>query len=307
MDKLQNDKNNDISDDCVKKEENEDKTAQSKFYDTLVCSGGGTKGFSLLGALEYLHDNDLLENIKTFVGSSVGGIISALIVVGYIPSELFEVISKIHLFKMKNQNFHNIITDYGIDNGKKLEILLKKLLLFKQIDENITLGELFNKTKLKLILTSTCINNREPVYLSYETHPNLQLITALRMSTAIPFYFTPILYDDKYFIDGSCMDDFPIHLFNEPELLKHTIGIYLTTKYDESKIENIEDFLSSTIQSVNKSMSLIIKKFYKNNIIDIVVDYSNIGFLDFNISDDVKNEIYKNGYVTTKQFFENKN
>lgn len=280
------------------------KNKNNHTYDTLVCSGGGIKGFSLMGSLEYLHENDYLQNMTTFAGTSSGGIVSALIVIGYQPKEIFDVMSKIDLFKMKNQNFHNVITQYGIDNGHKLEILLQKLLSFKQVDPNITLKELFDKTNKKLILSTTCINEKIPKYLSHETYPNLKLLTALRMTSAIPIYFTPVLYDNKYFIDGGCIDNFPIHLFDKPDLLERTLGIYLTTKVNESKIENAEDFLSCTMMSLIDSSTYFIKKFYKKNIIDIVIDCNGTGIMNYDISDDTKKNMFDVGYDTTKSFFD---
>lgn len=272
-------------------------------YTTLVCSGGGTKGFSLIGSLEYLHENGYLQNINTFAGTSIGGVISTLIVIGYQPKEIFEVMSKINLFKMKNQNFHNVIKSYGIDDGQKIEILLTKLLSYKQIDINITLKEVYEKTNKTLILSTTCINDKTPKYMSHESYPDLKLITALRMTSAIPLYFTPVIYDNKYFIDGACMDNFPMHLFDKPDVLEHTLGIYLTTKVNQSNIENAEDFLSCTVQSMLEYPNHLNKKYYKNNIIDIILENNNYGFMDYDISDNIKKNMFDTGYDTTKNFF----
>ena len=44
-------------------------------FDTLVLSGGSTKGIIILGALQYLADNFYLSEVKNFIGTSSGAII----------------------------------------------------------------------------------------------------------------------------------------------------------------------------------------------------------------------------------------
>ena len=51
----------------------------------LVISGGGIKGFVALGALQKLYDTKKLININKYCGTSVGAIISLLLIIGYKP------------------------------------------------------------------------------------------------------------------------------------------------------------------------------------------------------------------------------
>ena len=48
-------------------------------YDTLVLSGGSSKGIIILGCIQYLVDNYLLKGIETYIGTSVGSIICFLL------------------------------------------------------------------------------------------------------------------------------------------------------------------------------------------------------------------------------------
>ena len=57
-------------------------------FDTIVLSGGSIKGIVTLGALQYAKENYLLENIKTYIGTSSGAIISYLLAIGYNPIEM---------------------------------------------------------------------------------------------------------------------------------------------------------------------------------------------------------------------------
>ena len=57
-------------------------------YDTLVLSGGSIKGIILLGSLQYFYDNDCLNEVKTYIGTSAGAIICYLLCIGYTPTEI---------------------------------------------------------------------------------------------------------------------------------------------------------------------------------------------------------------------------
>ena len=57
-------------------------------FDTLVLSGGSSKGILILGALQYAYDNFLLNNIDIYVGTSCGAIIGYLLAIGYTPLEI---------------------------------------------------------------------------------------------------------------------------------------------------------------------------------------------------------------------------
>src|SRR5260221_13304866 len=57
-------------------------------YKTLVISGGGIKGFGILGMLHKLAEDCLLSSVSSYVGSSVGGVIAALLCFGLSPIEI---------------------------------------------------------------------------------------------------------------------------------------------------------------------------------------------------------------------------
>ena len=40
-------------------------------YNKIVISGGSVKGFAALGALQYVKDNGMLDEVKTYIRESV--------------------------------------------------------------------------------------------------------------------------------------------------------------------------------------------------------------------------------------------
>ena len=45
------------------------------------------------------------------------------------------------------------------------------------------------------------------------------------MTTSIPFIFCPVSYKNKLYVDGGCMDSYPISIFKND--LSETFGILL--------------------------------------------------------------------------------
>ena len=114
---------------------------------------------------------------------------------------------------------------YGLDSGKSIEYIIKRLIQAKGFNDEITLSQLFNITKKKLTITTVCLNTQQVCYISYENHPDLPLYLAIRMSISIPLYYTPVVYKNMYYVDGGCIDNYPINIYKDR--LDDVIGVYL--------------------------------------------------------------------------------
>jgi NTE family protein len=259
----------------------------------LVLSGGGIKGISQLGALSVLHENNMLSDITTYVGTSVGSMIVFFLYIGYSVPELYSVIERIDFSKMKCVSFSNLLMQYGLDDGKKIELVLCKLCAAKNVDTNITFKEMFDITNKKLIITASCINDKKTHYFSYTDTPDVSILSAIRMSMSIPIYFTPVSYNNKMFIDGGCIDNYPINLFKDN--LDNVIGIYIENiRENISDISNIEDYLYHMMQCLVEGHSVNCIKGYEHATIKISL--KNISAIDFNIDNATKKKLFDIGY-----------
>ena len=70
--------------------------------DTLVFSGGGIKGIHYIGILKRLEELNILKNITSLAGTSVGALFIVLITIGFTSTELTEFLSLFNLNKIKN-------------------------------------------------------------------------------------------------------------------------------------------------------------------------------------------------------------
>lgn len=215
----------------------------------LVLCGGGVKLFYILGALSVLNDNNYLKNIKTVAATSIGTVIGLLYICGYSITEIFDIFYNLDFESLKNIKFSNLLEYYGLDDGSEYNIFIQNLLIKKNIDTNITFKELYDKTNIKFITTVCCVNDKTAIYYNYESHPDMKIIDAIRQSCSIPIYMTPVRIDNKYYIDGGCIDNYPINLFKDQ--LDNVIGINLQTIYDYETIDDIESYLKNIIYVFN--------------------------------------------------------
>ena len=97
--------NNDVSVD----NENNINNKNNIYIDTIVLSGGGIKGFNMLGSMEYLYDEYYIhhDKIKNMIGTSIGSIICYLLVIGYKPLEIVSYICCNQI--MENLNDINVL------------------------------------------------------------------------------------------------------------------------------------------------------------------------------------------------------
>jgi NTE family protein len=286
------------------KETEEKNDYKSNNINTLVLSGGSLKGISYIGVLRALDDNNILKNIKTFAGTSIGGIMSVLHTIGYTPDELTDFINLIDLEIFRNININHFLEDYGIDNGKKLLFVFEKIFEAKNINKKITFIELFQKTGINLILTGVCINDKKLHYISHNTFPDMQVLIGLRITSSVPFLFTPVKYDNKLFIDGGIMNNYPINIFNDR--LDEVLGVYLNESYDSvNNINNLESYLENTLECIFEGITSALISNYQNQTVKLVLPKFNILVAALSIED--KENLYTIGYTETMKFLENIN
>ena len=183
--------------------------------------------------------------------------------------DIIHIIWKIFLLnfdigKLKSINIFNLIENYGLDSGDKLQYVLRRLISAKGYKEDINLLELYNNTK-KFIITSVCLNTLEIRYLSYETYPELPLYKALMMSMSIPIYYSPVIYKNEYYVDGGCMDNYPISIFDDK--LDEVMGFYLLNDNEnEQNFSNLESYILRVLNALWEGGHFNCLRGYKTNI-----------------------------------------
>jgi len=269
----------------------------------LVLSGGGIKGIALIGALNALQQLDMLQHIHTYAGTSIGALILFLINIGYTPDELYEFIKIFDLSKLKSFNMPTFLKTYGLDNGDKIEKTLLRFMSVKKIPHDITLQQLYEKTQKTLLITVVNVNERRTEYFSHNTHPNISVLLAVRMSISIPFIFTPVKFNECFYVDGGCIDNFPYRQFDHVQ--EDVLGICITEpSCKKHEITNIEDYAINVMYSVIYGFAEFINPIGMKNI--ICIEIGDVAPITFDLSLVEKNKLHDIGYnkIYTHDFVE---
>jgi len=196
-------------------------------YDTLVLSGGSVNGITILGALQYMWDHNKLKNIKKYYGTSVGSIISYLLIIGYEPTEiLLNIISEKLIDHFKKINVIDIANGNGGFSWEPIDDFLLELTLTK-CEQPMSFEDIYKRYNVSLICCTYNLSKQTVEILSYETHPTLLCTAAIRMSCNIPLLFPRYKYLGDYYIDGGVVDNFPIGSVDPKNIV---FGINLSIK-----------------------------------------------------------------------------
>lgn len=271
-------------------------------YDTICLSGGGFKSLYQIGALDYLEKNKIiiLNKINNFIGTSSGAIMCFFLSLSYSIQDIKNFILDFNFnILLPDFNIDNIFLNFGLDNGKKITYIITMFLKNKYNIEDITFNEHYILTKIKLSIIGCNYTKKKEVCFNVDKTPNMSIITAIRISISIPLLFTPVLYNDEYYIDGGVFNNFPINYCN----INTTLGIntYSSNFDEDNKLDNIINFILS-------SFSLLINantnKINSLNILNIKIN-KNMNFLNFELSNNEKNDIINSGYIQTNEWINN--
>jgi NTE family protein len=284
-------------------------------YESLILSGGGSKGICTLGALQYLQDNKLLDNnnINCYIGSSVGSIICYLLIIGYTPVEIIVYLCSNNVLEsfISKNNFSLSLFSGGLYDYSMITDHCKKMTDLK-INYVPTLKQLKDDFGKELIVCSYNLTDHKREYINWINYPELSCLDALRMSSNIPFFFNEFIYNGKEYIDGGIVDNFPIGLLLDDKFKnKKTLGINLDDKLD--KVIDIEDNSNyyKVVKLLNKLYNIVTiplkeKKIYQVDVDIIKIDVENVKIYNFSLSHSRKLELFSCGYNCAKDYFDNK-
>jgi predicted acylesterase/phospholipase RssA len=271
---------------------------------TLVISGGGVKGYSFLGSLMLLQKYGILKKIKYFYGTSIGAILSAVLILDWNIDEIYRFAIKYPFDNMLNINLDKIVNDYSLVDQKDYETLLKKMISYKNFDPNITLRELYNKTNKEIHLITYNMRTCSEETLNYLTYPDLMLWEGLYMSSALPLVFNPYEYKTNIYIDGGIVNNFPIKNVKSENRFK-TIGICTDNYIIELKL--LQKYMTEkNLINLIALFSEMIKMYFnkenkpKNEQLDKlcfkIYNTTNMINIDYPKEESIKIKMIENGY-----------
>ncbi|NYF24893.1 patatin-like phospholipase family protein [Sporosarcina sp. JAI121] len=283
-----------------------------------VFSGGGLKGFALVGAYQVLEEKGY--QFKRVAGTSAGSILASFIAAGYTAKEIEVLLDDLDvsslldprrtLFPMPFMKWLNLYWRLGLYQGIALESWFMEKLAAKGI---YTFSDLPSGS-LKLI-ASDLTNGRmlvlpddlEQYGISAQAFP---IARAIRMSCGIPFFFEPVKLKDgsgeTIIVDGGVLSNFPLWIFDDESGKKQrpVLGLKLSHSQDEMpahKIDNALELFEALFSTMkNAHDEKYISRKHEKDIIFIPVDgYS---ATQFDLDEETKMALMEKGRNSTKQF-----
>jgi len=214
----------------------------------LVLSSSGVRAPCFVGALEALEERKY--TIRRIAGSSGGAIVAASYALGTTLQELRERAPKTPYNEMRDFRIKNLFSlkNPSVYTGEELDRFYQSLF------GDATLKDFVIDCKISVVT----IIGRKQILLDRQSHPNLPVWKAVRMSSTIPFIFPYLKLDGVPVTDGGLLVTSIFDIF--PENIRPVIGLRPRVNHGFKK----------TIQDVKAS------KLFLWNYLKIVAEY----FLD---------------------------
>ena len=194
-----------------------------QMFDCVVISGGATKGHLSSGLLSK-HEKEI-QNVHTYIGTSVGAVLCTLLSVGATCMEIMQIGMTTRCETPSGMGWlsslGSFFTKLGlIERNTYLDVVREFIL--KKFGKIPTLLEMYDITGKDLYICATGLIARSRILFNYRSHPDMSIIDALHMSIRMPLIFTPIYYGRDLVVDGGVRCHFPIDLRVGRTLAIHT-------------------------------------------------------------------------------------
>ena len=315
-------------------------------YRNLVFKGGGVRGIAYLGALEVLDKYKIVENIERVAGTSAGAIMAAIMALRLSFSETRDLFHTLEISKIpqssekqkrwflpdfaEEENYLRFITKYGwYSSAYFYEWLMEAIGSQCGGNGRATFADFRDRGFRDLYIVAANISLQQAEVFSARDTPDVAVADAVRMSMSIPVFFDALLFDGKsfgsgdYYVDGGLFDNFPTHIFDQPELAGRnwsfrdginweTLGLFLYPEHylhpaDPEIPSNVWEYLSLAFRNLYHSYELAS---YQGNTADQyrTIEISDCGIdptdFEIEIGDAKYTKLYQSGVDAVTNFFQ---
>ncbi|MFT6896790.1 MAG: NTE family protein [Paraglaciecola sp.] len=258
-----------------------------------IFSGGGTRLAAHIGVFDALQKLGL--GFQHLVGVSGGSIVAALYCTGMPLADIKTLALETNFKKFKGFSLFRLLRQGGLSSGNSFEAWMDEQLgglTFADIDKD-------------LHILATDVNGGGPVVFNKVTSPTLKISQAVRFSMSIPLFFSFQSYKDHVLVDGAILsedalyqdwagDGTPVMCFK----LKSDHVTDLTFKKSWLPLRQYVMMLIRTFMTA-MSREYVHAEYWRNT---IVINTGKLSPVDFNITHQQKEELYKIGYDTALEF-----
>lgn len=172
----------------------------------LVISSAGPLGIVQLGMLSEVFAAGVVDitTLKSIHGCSSGAILGCAICLKIPLPDLVDYVITRKWEKWIHYDIPNFYTNRGLVDNACIADIISPFFKAYDVPLTITMEEFYQRTGIDFDILTTEASEMTGVILNHTTFPDLPVLTAITMSSAIPVAFPPVKYKDKYYIDGVC-------------------------------------------------------------------------------------------------------
>lgn len=275
---------------------------ETNSFETLVVSSGGMNGLIILGALNYLKGIGKLKEIKNYIGCSAGAIISLLIIIGYTPFEISQILIDTSMEKeMRIIDLKNLTTNFSFYSHN---IILK---IFEELITNKlgfipTMKELYEMFNVNLDITVYNYSKMRVEYINHENNPDELCSKIACASCSIPVVFNYVSINNQKYIDGGILEPFPMSYVKQKYGDTKILGVVLLDRNEEEKELNLLKFIASIIfiAMAHKKQKIFDRYLKDENVCIINLSHDNKG-LSFHMDCTEKIKMFAEGDVQVRK------
>jgi NTE family protein len=271
--------------------------------DTLILSGGGPSGVAYAGILKALTEYDIFrkDELKCIITTSVGIIFAILYLLDYNILQIEKIVLETDLNKLLNSEdleIDDLLVKFGLFSNKPIGDSISSFIRHKTQKNDLTLKELYDYSKIILTVKVYNVDCGKTEYINYKNNPDISLIKLSMMTTAIPYLFQPVKYNNNLYVDGGLKGHFPIEKCES----KYYLGLNVrggTTNTSNFSMLNDLPILKFTINLMNDR---------DNNIDpddDKIFTYHINSGLNFSLTIEERKKMIEKGYNMTIEYLEN--
>ena len=259
----------------------------------LVCSSGGVKCFSYLGAINRLYRSNV--QIESISACSMGTVIGALIASGIELKKLEDRILKFDFSTLKTRKpfalFRILFPPFATHNMPNNEKIMISLL-----GEDLTLSQ------LKIPFSALALDIRQKRFLVYstETHPEMKISEVVKIATSIPFMYAPYKLEKRLLVDAAVATESPVWMAVNQKGNYPIVVLKVSKELNLNYKKNFGSYLGNLISVSAESHDYFAASQISRNI-DININCENIEYADFNITEEQIENLILQGESATEQ------
>lgn len=217
-------------------------------YRNIAFSGGGAHTMAFIGAIKYMEENKLIENVRNIIGASGGSFFALLVVLNWSYESIHNYFTN-DMVKHLEKNMLSVTSlirlpfTFGLNDGQVIVGIVEDVLTKSGLDIGTTFMELTKMFGKNLVVAATNVTQKKIEYLSVDTEPEMKISTAIRMSTSIPILFTPVKYYNDLYVDSLIYNNFPVNFFKQFNV--DTLGININYLEKKEYPKNFFSYMST--------------------------------------------------------------